>query len=114
MRWYEQGKNPDYRFSLANERTYLAWTRTALAILAGAVLLGQLDAGLMSHRLVVASSLGLSLLAGVIGAGAYFQWRRNEHAMRLDQALPRSILIPVLTASVAVVAGIASVLVLAR
>lgn len=28
---------PDYRFTLANERTFLAWIRTALALLAGGV-----------------------------------------------------------------------------
>jgi putative membrane protein len=39
QKWHEQGEDPDYRFSLANERTFLAWVRTALAILAGAILL---------------------------------------------------------------------------
>jgi putative membrane protein len=29
--------DPDYRFSLANERTFLAWIRTALALVAGGV-----------------------------------------------------------------------------
>ena len=41
MHWQEQGKTPDYRFSLANERTFLAWIRTALAVLAGGILLHQ-------------------------------------------------------------------------
>lgn len=41
-RWQDSGKDPDYRFSLANERTFPAWIRTALAILAGALLLHQL------------------------------------------------------------------------
>lgn len=111
MRWHEEGKNPDYRFSLANERTYLAWIRTALAILAGAVLLKQVAASLLSHRLVMVTSVGLALLAGAIGVLAYLQWRRNEHAMRLERALPRSVLMPVLTAAVAAVAGVASILV---
>lgn len=31
------GEEPDPRFTLANERTFLAWTRTALALLASAV-----------------------------------------------------------------------------
>ena len=30
-------RHPDYRFSLANERTLLAWLRTALALIAGGV-----------------------------------------------------------------------------
>ena len=33
MHWQDDGKQPDYRFSLANERTFLAWIRTALAVL---------------------------------------------------------------------------------
>jgi putative membrane protein len=40
--WQQQGQEPDYRFSLANERTFLAWIRTALAILASGVALDQL------------------------------------------------------------------------
>jgi putative membrane protein len=31
------GEAPDYRFSLANERTFLAWIRTALGFLAAGV-----------------------------------------------------------------------------
>ena len=34
---FRQGTEPDVRFSLANERTFLAWTRTALALIAGAL-----------------------------------------------------------------------------
>ena len=36
------GEAPDYRFSLANERTFLAWIRTALGFLAAGVGLDQL------------------------------------------------------------------------
>ncbi len=36
-KWWLAGKKPDYRFTLANERTFLAWIRTALALMAGAV-----------------------------------------------------------------------------
>ena len=36
-KWWLAGKTPDYRFTLANERTFLAWIRTALALMAGAV-----------------------------------------------------------------------------
>ena len=39
--WRHEGTEPDYRFTLANERTFLAWIRTALALLAGGVLLHQ-------------------------------------------------------------------------
>ncbi|MGB5444474.1 MAG: DUF202 domain-containing protein, partial [Psychromonas sp.] len=40
--WRSLGEAPDYRFSLANERTYLAWIRTAIALLAGAIAIDQL------------------------------------------------------------------------
>ena len=41
MSWLTQGKDPDYRFSLANERTFLAWIRTALAFMAAAIGIDQ-------------------------------------------------------------------------
>ncbi|MBM4509720.1 DUF202 domain-containing protein, partial [Rhodococcus hoagii] len=31
------GEDPDPRFTLANERTYLAWVRTGLGLIAAAV-----------------------------------------------------------------------------
>ena len=46
--WRRDGQEPDYRFSLANERTFLAWIRTALALLAGGVLLDQAHAAALS------------------------------------------------------------------
>src|ERR1043165_2701247 len=41
-KWFQEGQDPDYRFTLANERTFLAWIRTSLALLAAAVALVQL------------------------------------------------------------------------
>ena len=53
--WRSEGDDPDYRFTLANERTFLAWIRTALAILAGGVLLHQFATRARSaHRVVIA------------------------------------------------------------
>ena len=57
-RWRQQGVEPDYRFSLANERTFLAWIRTGLALLAGGVLLHQFSTELTPHVVV----LGLAVL----------------------------------------------------
>src|SRR5437667_421783 len=41
-KWWQEGKEPDYRFSLANERTFLAWIRTALGLLVAALALVHL------------------------------------------------------------------------
>ncbi len=110
MRWYEEGKDPDYRFSLANERTFLAWIRTALAILAGAIVLKQFAAHLQPALVWLWVSLGLAILAGAIGFISFFRWRANEHAMRLDKPLPRPVMLPVLAFTLALVAGLTAVL----
>ena len=59
------GRDPDPRFTLANERTYLAWNRTALALIGGGLAAGQLlDFDSRGERLIVALPpilLGLAL-----------------------------------------------------
>ena len=88
--WYSQGSEPDYRFSLANERTFLAWIRTALAFLAMSLAIRQVAQiyglgtswGIYSAACAVAST-GLSVLA-------YRKWKRCEIAMRLGEPLPRN------------------------
>jgi putative membrane protein len=102
MHWQQEGSDPDYRFTLANERTYLAWIRTALAILAGAVVLHQLFAKEGSGWQLTACSTALAALAGGLGAGAYRHWKENEIAMRHSRSLPRSFLIPSLAVAVVV------------
>ena len=87
--WQSQGENPDYRFSLANERTYLAWIRTALALLASGILLDQLATSYPPAFVTFASVL-LVLVAAFCTVTAYFRWRANEIAMRHKQALPHS------------------------
>ena len=105
-KWQIDGKDPDYRFSLANERTFLAWVRTGLAILAGAILLHQV--GLSAPRWFISALSGaLSLLGGALGGGAYLRWRDNEIAMRHARSLPQSFLIPMLTVGLLLL-GVAS------
>jgi putative membrane protein len=98
--WSEQGNAPDYRFSLANERTFLAWIRTALAMLAGAVLLHEFASRLQPAWVPGVLSIALVLLAALLSAGAYWRWRGNEIAMRLSAPLPYSSLLIVLAGSV--------------
>lgn len=90
MKWQTQGKDPDYRFSLANERTFLAWVRTALALLAAGVLLDQFATQLAPAVVVVWAAVTLAIMSAAISGAAYFRWKGNEIAMRLDQPLPHS------------------------
>jgi len=88
--WYAQGSEPDYRFSLANERTFLAWIRTALAFLAVSLATKQVAQiyGLEAHWMVYSAVCALvSVLLSVL---AYRKWKQCEIAMRLGQALPYS------------------------
>lgn len=80
--WRREGSKPDYRFSLANERTFLAWIRKALPFLAAGVLLVQFATRLSPRVIVVAVAVALAALAAVLCAFAYMRWYANEIAMR--------------------------------
>ncbi|MEN9594317.1 MAG: hypothetical protein RLY23_800 [Actinomycetota bacterium] len=101
---------PDVRFTYANERTFLAWNRTALALIAtGVIVVGvlpkfQIDFG----RRVLA--IPMILLGAFMSFASLREWNANEHAMRHELPLPRSSLPLILTIGVVVVALIAAVL----
>ena len=101
------GDDPDYRFTLANERTFLAWIRTSLALAAGG-----LGAITILDDFTGAESLGVALLAlaFLTAATAYRRWALNERAMRLDEPLPPSRLPRFMAIGVAIVAVVAAVL----
>jgi putative membrane protein len=81
------GEEPDARFTLANERTYLAWIRTALALIGGGVAAGQLlEFQSDVARLVVA--LPPIILGAVLALTSYRRWEANQRALRLGQPLP--------------------------
>jgi putative membrane protein len=84
------GEKPDYRFSLANERTFLAWIRTALALLAGGLACAQFLPPLPIEHLREIISVALLLLGGVVAVRAVDHWARTEKAMRLGTDLPKS------------------------
>ncbi|WP_059008646.1 YidH family protein [Streptomyces specialis] len=84
-----EGPTPDYRFSLANERTFLAWLRTALALLAGGIAVDQF---LTELRWAVRTTVAVLLLAGgaLCAVRAVNHWVRSERAMRRGEDLPAS------------------------
>lgn len=83
------GTEPDPRFTMANERTYLAWIRTSLAMLAAGVALEVLGLGL-HEGFRLAASLTFMLAAVVAAPMAYLGWARNERALRRGEPLPSS------------------------
>lgn len=84
------GEKPDYRFSLANERTFLAWIRTALALLAGGLACAQFLPPLPIAHLREVIAVALLLLGGIVALRAVDHWARTERAMRLGADLPKS------------------------
>lgn len=84
---YGFGEEPDPRFSLANERTFLAWVRTSLALLAVAAAVDALPLGIGPIAQAVLAAV-LALTGLLAAAHAWRGWARVERAMRDDQPLP--------------------------
>lgn len=97
----------DYRFTLANERTFLAWIRTALGLLAGGVAVHTLVAPFRIHGVRTAIAMVCILLAVLLAVGAYTHWRRVERAMVAGRVLPHTVMVPLLAGGVAVVSVLA-------
>lgn len=97
--WTREGKEPDYRFTLANERTFLAWLRTGLALLAGGLLLDQFASEFKHREMVLGLAFFLVSIAAVVSVGSYMRWRRNQIAMRLSSHLEHGVLILALAIS---------------
>ena len=112
--WQRSGAEPDYRFTLANERTFLAWVRTALAVLAGGIVLDQFSAHMEPKPVLGVVAIALSLLAAGMGGFAYFRWQGNEIAMRHRSPLPSSVGVPLLSVAISCVAILLTVGLLAK
>lgn len=84
---YSEGEEPDYRFSFANERTFLAWIRTSLALLAAAVAVDVVDLNMSDavRRILAGLLVVLGLLSAVV---AWVRWASAERAIRRRQPLP--------------------------
>jgi putative membrane protein len=82
------GSDPDYRFTLANERTFLAWFRTALALTAGGVAVVQLVPALAFPDALRLLGILLTVAGGGLSLAAVLRWRRVQAAMRRAEDLP--------------------------
>jgi len=101
------GEEPDPRFTLANERTFLAWVRTGLALTAGGVALEAFALDIQPGWRLAASVL-LLVAGAVTPVMAWLGWRRTERSIRLGQPLPATPMALVLS----IVGAVTTVLVL--
>ncbi|MGH3456757.1 YidH family protein [Aeromicrobium sp.] len=108
-RVYGGGHEPDPRFSLANERTFLAWIRTTLALLAGAAAVHVLELS-VSDAVQRAASALLGLSGLVCAVHAWMSWANTERALRHGLPLPSNAVGFLLAGTVAMVAVVMIVL----
>jgi inner membrane protein YidH len=109
----DEGTEPDPRFTFANERTFLAWSRTALALVVAGLGVVQLlppFPGVPWGR----HALGLPLIVfgAVVAVAAYGEWIRSQRALRLGRPLPRSVMPRLLAAVITVIGVLAAAVVL--
>jgi inner membrane protein YidH len=105
-------QDPDYRFTLANERTFLAWLRTSLALVAAGVAVVSLvpEFGVAGARRAIGMTLvGLGIL---VSLGGTRRWRQIQEAMARSDDLPRTRMPLLLGSALALVAIAVAVLVL--
>jgi putative membrane protein len=109
----EEGTEPDPRFTFANERTFLAWSRTALALVVAGLGIVQLlppFPGVPAGRHLL--GVPLIVLGAVLAVTAYGEWVRNQRALRRGEPLPRSIMPFILAATIAGMALISAIVLL--
>ncbi|CAN5860980.1 DUF202 domain-containing protein [soil metagenome] len=103
---YSVGEEPDPRFSLANERTLLAWLRTSLAfVVTGLALLAVRD--LSGSQWTAWVAVAALVLGAVLGPWSYLRWGASERALRLRDPLPAPTIAVPLVAGLLVLAGLA-------
>ncbi|GAB2455732.1 YidH family protein [Streptosporangium sandarakinum] len=106
------GHEPDPRFTLANERTFLTWLSTSLALSAGGVAMAAVPEDVFVPWMRTTLAVVLVFLSAVSAAMAYPRWRRVQHALRNAAPLPPPALASILGYGVAVVAVLALILIL--
>lgn len=109
----EDGTEPDPRFTFANERTFLAWSRTALALVVAGLAIVQLlppFPGVPVGRHLL--GVPLIVLGAVLAVVAYAEWVGNQRALRRGEPLPKSIMPWILAAAIAGMAVISAIVLL--
>ena len=99
------GVEPDPRFALANERTFLAWVRTALAFIAGGIAVEAFTGDLFPTAIRQILAILLLVLGMLLAGGAAVRWLNVERAMRRKKPLPVPLIVPIVSLVSAVAAG---------
>ena len=109
----DDGTEPDPRFTFANERTFLAWSRTALALVVAGLGIVQLlppFPGVPFGRHLL--GVPLIVFGAIVAVTAYREWTRSQWAMRHGKPLPRSIMPTIMAVIIASMAVVSAVVVL--
>jgi putative membrane protein len=107
------GTEPDPRFTFANERTFLAWSRTALALVVAGLGIVQLlppFPGVPAGRHLL--GVPLIVLGAVLAVVAYAEWVRNQHALRRGEPMPKSNMPWILAATITGMAIVSAIVLL--
>ena len=110
----DDGTEPDPRFTFANERTFLAWSRTALALVVAGLGIIQLlppFPGVPWGRHVL--GVPLIVFGAIVAVTAYSEWGRSQQAMRHGRPLPRSVMPKILAVLICLMAAVSAAVVLA-
>ena len=107
------GTEPDPRFTFANERTFLAWSRTALALVVAGLAIVQLlppFPGVPAGRHLL--GVPLIVLGAVLAVAAYAEWVHSQRALRRGEPMPKSNVPWILAATITGMAIISAIVLL--
>lgn len=106
-RWRQRilggGEEPDPRFTLANERTFLSWIRTSLALVAGGVAVEALTQHIFEPQIRTLLAVVLLTLGTLLAAGAFTRWLRLERSLRHKRPIPLPLIAPMLALGAALI-----------
>lgn len=102
----ERLQEPDVRFSLANERTLLAYQRTAIGLIAASVAVAHF---LDDNALAITLAAVLLASGAVAAVGGYRRYRAADQAIRAGRPLPAGGTAVLLTAGLVVCLAVAAI-----
>lgn len=106
------GSDPDPRFSLANERTFLAWIRTSLGMIALGVGVATFVSTTETKGFSIVIAGFLVVLGGAIASVSWFRWLNVERAMRGSKGIPPSKIAPYLALGIAALALLSIIIII--